>query len=457
MNKLLINSACLFFVSFSAASAQQLFENWANYSVEYGPVSIFASDLDSDGDQDLAIGYWGISDDSVISILKNNGDATFAPRVNYRVGKTPRSISGADFDGDGDVDLAITIEGEFEAPDSTISILINNGDGTFAPKMDYIAGLRPMVVFASDLDKDSDADLAVGNWENGTISVLKNRGDGIFGSKTDYPAGSTISVIAADLDNDTYPDLVVANQSPCPNGPIAILKNNGDGTFATKQDYPSGYPLFVAASDLDGDGALDLIATNFGYSCSEGSATSILKNNGDGTFTTKTDYRPQDDPASVIAADLDGDRDNDLAVANWGFCDYWREYCVTGDFLTVFLNNGDGIFTLEDNYPTGLDPFSVVGEDFDGDGDIDLAITNSSDNKIQILRNNAAPFYAKGDIDGDGTVTLLDVVILLNCIFGGTNDCKLHGSSDVNCDGHLSPADLVLELRMFFLDIPFPC
>lgn len=452
----------LFFLSFSTAISQPLFELWKTYPVENGPYSVFAADLDSDGDPDLVVGYYFWDDfnpDTVISVLMNNGNGTFAPRVNYQTGKIPIDVSGSDLDGDGDIDLVVVNQGIFDSPDSTVSVLMNNGDGTFARKVDYVAGRRPTSVVASDFDKDGDEDLAISSFDNGTIAVLKNRGDGSFEPKVDYPVGHVLSLAVADLDGDGNPDLVAANQGslyvPCSGGSAAVLKNSGNGTFGTKVDYPSAYPVSVSAADLDGDGAPDLITTNSGFYCFQGSTVSVFKNYGNGTFAAKVDYAPQQDPSSVFAADFDGDGDVDLAVANYGIC--FLDHCLTGDFVSVFLNNGDGTFALEANYPTGNDPAAITGGDFDGDGDVDLAVVNYHSKQVQILLNNAAPFYSKGDIDGDGAITSLDVILLINCVFAGSGDCKYHGSSDVNCDGHLSPIDMVLELRALFLNIPFPC
>jgi len=63
---------------------------------------------------------------------------------------------------------------------------------------------------------------------------------------------------------------------------------------------------------------------------------------------------------------------------------------------------------------------------------------------------------AKGDMNADGNVTLADVILEVDCVFLGTGSCELC-LSDVNCDGVLSAADVVLELLAVFLQRPFPC
>ncbi len=118
----------------------------------------------------------------------------FGPATNYPTGDSPESVFIADLDGDGDNDLAVANWGSFD-PDSrkyinsSVSVLLNNGDGQFAPKMDYETGTNPQSVFIADLDGDGDNDLAVANRFSDTVSVLLNNGDGQFATKVDYPVG----------------------------------------------------------------------------------------------------------------------------------------------------------------------------------------------------------------------------------------------------------------------------
>ena len=193
-----------------------------------------------------------------------------------------------------------------------LPILAQNPDSIpFAPAVNYGAVNNPVSVFCADLDGDTDLDLAVANYNSNNVSILKNNGDGTFQTKVDYGAGGyPVSVFCADLDGDTDLDLAVANLS---SNNVSILKNNGDGTFQTKVDYAAGgQPRSVFCADLDGDTDLDMAVANF-----LSNNVSILKNNGNGTFQTKVDYGAGGSPHSVFCADLDGDTDLDLAVANY--------------------------------------------------------------------------------------------------------------------------------------------
>ena len=182
------------------------------------------------------------------------GQGDFAPKVDYVTGSSPSSVFASDLDGDGDFDLAV-------ANPNGVSVSKNNGDGTFTAKVDYWAGSDPFSVFASDIDGDGDRDLAVANGGSSSVSILKNNGDGTFAAKIDYGTGNfPHSVFVSDLDGDGDQDLATANYA---SNTVSVLKNNGDGTFAAKVDYGTGSgPWSVFASDLDRDGDQDLAVAN---------------------------------------------------------------------------------------------------------------------------------------------------------------------------------------------------
>jgi hypothetical protein len=344
------------------------------YDVGDDPHSVAAADLDGDGDLDLAVANSSNhTDERIASVLLNQGDGTFAAQVTYDVGDGPLSVAAGDLDGDGGLDLAFTNWGL-----GTVSVLRNQGAGKFAAEVTYTAGYEPRSVAAGDLDGDGDLDLAVTNGD-GKLSVLLNRGDGTFPAPVTYAAGAWPgSVQVGDLDDDGDLDLVFVNWFPSSSGTISVLLNQGNGTFAARVTYGvGGGPQSVEAGDLDGDGDLDLAVTN-----SEGGNISVLRNRGDGTFSAQVTYDVRS-PAVVAAGDLDADGDLDLALANFD-----------PGTVSVLLNRGDGTFANPVAYGAGNRPYSVATGDLDGDGDVDLAVTNVDDDSVSVLMGVAAPLVA---------------------------------------------------------------
>ena len=327
--------------------------------------SAYCADLDADGDQDLAV-----SDRSknVVSIFKNRGDGCFESRADYVTGAAPRQIFLSDLDADGDSDIAVVNSNQNSG--NSVSVLKNQGDGSFFAKVDYPTGEGPVSLFVADLDNDSDQDLAVANFWTYSVSILKNNGDGTFANKVDYDAGAnTQSVFASDLDLDNDYDLVVANRE---DSNISIFENNGDGTFSARVNYPSGiFPHHLFVSDLDSDTFPDIVVPNY-----ISGTISIFINNGDGTLADRVDYFVGSSPIAIFAADLDGDGDLDIAVGK-----------QNSNTISIFKNNGDGTLASKVDYLTGQNPLLLYAADLDGDGDLDLAVPNLFGKTVSILKN----------------------------------------------------------------------
>jgi ankyrin repeat protein len=339
-----------------------LFGTPVKYAVGDYPFSIFCADLDADSDLDLAVANT-LSHD--VSILKNNGDGSFQDAANYDAGNQPRHVFSADLDGDSDLDLAVANGGS-----GNVSILRNTGDGTFEYLADYDVGGGPHSVFCADLDGDDDLDLAVANVDSDNVSVLKNNADGTFQDATDYEVGiAPFSVFCADLDGDLDLDLAVANAE---SDSISILKNNGDGTFQSAVNYEAGDgPRRIFCADLDGDSDFDLAVPN-AYSDN----VSIMKNSGDGSFQAAVNYWTGDHPACAFCADFDGDVALDLAVPN-----------VYNHYISVRINQGDGTFQYGIDHSPGNQPTFVFCADVDGDGDWDLVSANQAEDSVSVLMN----------------------------------------------------------------------
>ncbi len=245
------------------------FGNKTDYATDNDPSSVYISDIDGDGDGDIAV-VNGFS--QYVSILKNNGDGTFQAKVDYTVVSNARSIFIADIDGDGDGDLVFT--NGF----STVSVLKNNGDGTFANKADFEVGINtnPIGVFVSDIDGDGDGDIVVANYEYDeayTVSILKNNGNGTFAPNVavETEGNNPWGIYVSDIDGDGDGDIIVTNYG---SATVSVMGNDGSGNFSGGITYATGFaPQSVFISDVNNDGLNDIIAGN-----TSSNTISVLKN-----------------------------------------------------------------------------------------------------------------------------------------------------------------------------------
>lgn len=226
---------------------------------------IFCADFNSDGNIDMALSprfAWATMSTWKVAIIFNNGDGTFEEPVFYDIGCGPKSIYGADFDNDGDIDLVLP-----DTCNNYISLLFNNGDGTFSDTVNISTSYRPSSVYSSDLDNDGDMDLLVAFREGSAgygdkIAVLRNYGGGEFANPTYYSVGLEPSAIfCADFNKDSSVDIGVTGFH---SSSVSILLNRGDGTFGEVVNYGTGGvgPCSIYGADFDGDGDVDLAFGN---------------------------------------------------------------------------------------------------------------------------------------------------------------------------------------------------
>jgi len=303
------------------------FSSPASYACSLEPIALYGADLDWDGDIDLAV-INNRPGSANLDILKNNGAGAFALTASYALSVMGNSISGADLDCDGDVDLVLS---SYWGSADNVYIMSNNGNATFSGPDIYTAGTWAHGVMAKDVDNDGDVDIAVVNSGNNNVSILSNDGDGNFPDLANYPVGnSPNSACGNDFNGDGYADIATANSG---GNNITVILNNGDGTFSSPTDYPTGSNAReIAGGDFDGDGDIDLAV-------SIGSADSIavVLNNGDGTFADPTAYQVGSYPWSMQSADFDLDGDLDIACANY-----------SSNNITILFNNGNAVAESRD-------------------------------------------------------------------------------------------------------------
>ena len=319
--------------------------NKVDYALAAPPITPIVGDFNGDGKLDLAV-----TSPSKVSVLLGNGDGTFAPPITSAGPAIPSVYAkSGDFNGDGKLDFV----GNDQA-NGYLYVQLGNGDGTFKPYVETPASSLH-VLAVGDFNGDGQLDVASGNYsQNGAVSVYFGSGDGTF-----YAGGSftptdeqPLELVPGDFNGDGILDLAVA----CTAGSsIDLLIGNGDGTFVKKQVWQNNTPSRIVAGDLNNDGVLDLaFSGNFPY-------VEIIFGNGDGTFSQSSFTRTAS--LALAIGDLNSDGNLDLAAGDGG---------GFSGVVELFIASGPGIFGFDPidvatEYPT---TFAVLG-DFNGDGRLD--------------------------------------------------------------------------------------
>ena len=334
---------------------------------------IECADLDGDLDLDIVVAT-SLPDGAIVFF--NDGNGTFTESQLYEgYSNNGWSLSVADFDGDGDNDIAF---GSDYFGDG-INFLLNDGTGQFT-LLEYFVSTcdAPYSMVADDVDGDGDIDLAIGSGFQ-FLEIWLNDGAGQFpeaDAKFFVIQSGGCSIASGDLDNDGDQDLALNGNY------LETFLNDGVGNFSSGGIYDeiSGYDSLVI-NDLDGDSDLDVVQLNY-----VNDRIHIYQNDGNGDFDILPTISTSNQPNSLAVADLNGDQQPDFIVG----------HCDLPDVL-VYLSGCD-----------------VLLGDVNLDGDVNLLDVAPF---VEILLN--ADYQAEADINQDGEVNLLDVGPFVDILSGG--------------------------------------
>lgn len=326
-----------------------------------------ATDLNGDGFCDITI----VNEDTAdLRVFLNKADSTgefhpFIPET-FAVNDRASPSEPTDFNHDDLPDICVA-----NIDTATISVLFGEGDGTFAPQVEYRVGAAPRGIAVLDVNGDGHIDIVNTNsGGSGSLSVLLNDGTGAFSDAIFFEGGGAAewALAAADMNEDGILDLVA---SATDSGTFLVLTSNGDATFTTTSTQNAGGHIWMLVlGDINGDGHDDVAGvssfTNKGVVCF---------GDGQGNLSPRDEYATDPFPLATDLGDLDGDDDLD-----------WVTSSFSGDWW-LYTNDGDGKFTFLREFIAPQAASCCLMFDADNDGDLDLGLIDELADVVQIYRN----------------------------------------------------------------------
>jgi hypothetical protein len=372
-------------------NAQVSFAPVRSFPTGDDPKDVVAADFDEDGNVDLAVASACSLD---ISLHLGDGSGGFGPARRFAGGGALWGLVARDFDRDGHVDLAAA-----DATHGRVVVRLGDGARSFSPPRAFAVGTEPRSLAVGDFDEDGNLDLAVANRLSNDVSVLLGDGAGDFAPA---PTLSTSTdprpAVASDFDGDGHVDLAVPNYGT---DDVSVFFGDGTGSFPRTGLFATGAePSAIAAGDLNEDGAPDLVTAN-----TEGDDVSVLIGDGAGSFAPPRSFAAGDYSHSVELVDLDEDGHLDAVTTNFRTDD---ASVLIGDgrggFASVLIGDGRGGFASAQHFGIGIDPRAGTYADLDGDGHQDLIGVDTTVDLVSVLLNRTFEgdeyLCRAGDVNG---------------------------------------------------------
>jgi hypothetical protein len=327
-----------------------------------------------------------------VNVLLGNGAGGFAESVSYPVGLPSTGLASADFNNDGELDLAVLSVRPMKID---VSILLGDGMGGFNAPTSYSVAVTtgdnfqhvtPESFVVADFNGDGKPDVAVGYYFSSganfstNVAALLNNGSGALLAPmiSQIPAHFYIpAMVAGDFDGDGKNDILSVDYNGITL--LSLWSGNGMGGFSPLSISSStigGYPEYISAGDFNADGRLDVAVAR------EGSYSRVLLNTGTSVWTV-VEVGLVGGYGSTVA-DFNGDGKLDVIIGSH-----------------IFLGNGLGGFSAGDTLPYTSDwGARVYSGDFNNDGKIDVLTVDNG--WVMVLRNWCGQLRVRSDYDGDG-------------------------------------------------------
>jgi hypothetical protein len=382
--------ALMVFAAACAITVSEVSAQVATFTTQQYPLlgtTHIGVDLNADGKTDLAG-----TGANVVSVMLGNGDGTFAAKTDFPLAAAPQAVAAGDFNSDGKVDLMATLNDA----GSSLAMLTGTGTGTFnAPVyLPNTSGFDSPAIAATDLNADGKLDLVVMHsfgcytppcMAAHSITVLLGNGNGTFQAPNEVDVGtSPFSMAVVDLNRDGIKDVAIGGG----NTELSILLGVGNGTFVQQPvvTLVPGGDLFSACNDIGvGDLNRDGVQ-DLVVPLGNGRGNAILIGNGNGTFQVKSRIQIDETFAPLHVAVADYNRDGLLDIAR-----------TMGDgtkgLMQIMNGNGDGTFQTPINYlkpPPGssIGGIVIISGDWNADVKPDIAfVVGGATIALDVLTN----------------------------------------------------------------------
>jgi hypothetical protein len=447
-------------LSILKGNGDRTFQPAITIAVGTNPNAIAVADFNGDGKPDIAVTNLV---DNTVSILINQstaGSISFAAPVNYSVDTYPSGVVARDFNHDGKLDLAVLNSGNYFSsdPHTSLSILLGNGDGTFqsATSQQLWTQYGGDAIAAADFGR-GQIDLAVANFSINRLMILKGNGDGTFTQAGVYQVGfGPEGIVAADFNGDGKIDFVVNNLN---DNTITIFLGNGDATFAPAAQRTDdvtrpfgwatwGYPAFITAGDLNGDGKPEIVTTHIFEA-----AASVLRNTTPSVPLTGIVSRKVHGTAGTFDVDLTNGNGIECRGTDGSYTLVFRFVNPLSSVSSASVTSGSGSVATSNIDPTDAHNYIVNLTGVANAQRVTVNLANVTDSAGNVSSAVSAQMgVLLGDVNASGHVDAADVSSVRQQTLQPVTSSNFR--EDINASGRIDAADVSIVRQQTLTSLP---